>query len=114
MKHVKAGDFLILFLILIAIIFSFKKFFSSKGTTVSVNANEKEYIFDLAKNGEYEVQGLIGYTKLEIKDEKVRIIDSCCPNKTCVNQGWGSTIVCLPNKVIINVESNGGFDAIAE
>ena len=65
----------------------------------------------------YTVEGELGPTTFEIKDGRVHITDSACPNKTCVAQGWHSPLVCLPNKVIITVKSEGGeveFDAISE
>lgn len=114
MKHIKPGDFLILLIIIILIFFSFRFSFSKKGSTVLVNAKDKEYVYSLTKDGIYEIEGLNGPTKFQIENEKIRIIDSTCPNKTCVHQGWGTTLVCLPNKVIISVEEEGGFDAIAE
>ena len=44
----------------------------------------------------------------------MRIIDSPCPNKTCVAQGWHNPLVCLPNKVMITIESDGGAGAVVE
>lgn len=114
MKTLRPGDFLVFLIILILSFFSFKLAVSKKGSTVTVNASKNEYVYSLNKNGEYEVEGHLGITKFEIKDGKVRITDSPCPNKTCVKQGWGSTLVCLPNDVIITLDAEGGYDAIAE
>ena len=49
---------------------------------------------------------------LEISEsKKVRIIESDCPDKTCVKTGWislpGQAIVCLPNRTVIKIESHG-------
>ena len=91
-----------------------------KGSRVSVNANGVHYEYAATSNGVYSVAGELGETTFEIKDGRVRIIDSPCPNKTCVAQGWHNPLVCLPNKVMITVENetgaeNGGaFDAISE
>lgn len=92
---------------------------AQKGERISVNANGVRYEYSASKNGTYTVEGELGPTTFEIKDGRVRIIDSPCSNKTCVIQGWHSPLVCLPNKVIITVESEnlqrgGGFDAISE
>lgn len=114
MKALKFGDFIVFFLITALSIFSITKAFTKKGTLVHVSAAGNEYSFSLEKDGQYDIEGSNGPTKIEIKEGRVRIIDSACPNKTCVKQGWGSTIVCLPNDVIITVESEGGYDAIAE
>ena len=114
MKRVYFGDFLVLAVILGLAIFSFKDSFLKKGDIVSVQAAGNTYEFSLEKNGIHKVEGVIGTTTIEIKDKKVRIVDSPCPNKTCVNQNWGSPLVCLPNNVIVRVISDGGLDAIAE
>lgn len=114
MKHFKFGDILIFLLILAAAIFSLKNAFSKKGDKVSIQANGVSYEYSLRKDGIYQIPGSLGSTTVEIKNERIRIIDSPCPNKTCIKQGWGTTLVCLPNNVIISTERAGGFDAIAE
>ena len=48
---------------------------------------------------------------IEIKDGRVRITDSPCPNKTCISQGWHNPLVCLPNKVMISVEGETSVKA---
>lgn len=106
---------IILFLLLAATgIFLTVKGTRQKGTLVCVNANGINYEYSADKNGIYSVQGEIGLTVFEIKDGKVRIIDSPCPNKTCITQGWHNPLVCLPNKVMITIKSEGKFDAISE
>lgn len=50
-----------------------------------------------------------GEMKIELKDSRVRVAWSNCPNQLCVNTGWiktpGETIVCVPNKVLIEIEA---------
>lgn len=92
---------------------------AQKGERISVIANGIKYEYSASKNGIYTVEGELGPTSFEIKDGRVRIIDSPCPNKTCINQGWHNPLVCLPNKVMIRVEEENGvkggrFDAISE
>ena len=50
----------------------------------------------------------IGDTNVcEIKDKKVTMISAECPDQLCIHQGpiclQGETIVCLPNKVVLEV-----------
>ena len=93
-----------------------------KDGRVCVNANGVHYEYSVSADGTYTVQGELGETTFEIKDGRVRITDSPCPNKTCITQGWHNPLVCLPNKVIITVESESEkgevkgveFDAISE
>ena len=75
-----------------------------KGSRVLVNAAGVKYEYSVSQNGTYTVAGELGPTTFEIKDGRVRITDSPCPNKTCISQGWHNPLVCLPNKVMITVE----------
>lgn len=75
-----------------------------KGSRVVVNAAGVKYEYSVSQNGTYTVAGELGPTTFEIKDGRVRITDSPCPNKTCISQGWHNPLVCLPNKVMITVE----------
>ena len=56
-----------------------------------------------------------GYNKIEIGDEKVRIIEADCPDKLDVKQGWISspreTIVCLPNKLVVMIVAENEDEA---
>lgn len=49
-----------------------------------------------------------GSMEVEIKQGRIRISNSSCPHKICVNTGWiekpGRTIVCVPNRVLIEVQ----------
>ncbi|MCQ2591330.1 MAG: NusG domain II-containing protein [Treponema sp.] len=114
--NIKPCDFLILFLVII--VSCFLIFTSSakqtKGSTVKVQANEKTYEYSLEKDSVYELQGLIGATTIEVKNNQVRIIDSACPNKNCIKQGTSTPLVCLPNKIIVTVENYGDFDAFSK
>ena len=114
MKKLRPLDLIFAIAITSLGIFLTVKSFSQKGGVVKVNADGKHYEYSAKQDGIYKVDGPLGITTFEIKDGKVRIIDSPCPNKTCVNQGWHSPLVCLPNNVIITLEGEGEFDAIAE
>lgn len=114
MKRFRPLDFVILVLILTAAFFSIKTAATKKGSYVFVQADEKSYQFALSKDRIYKVQGPLGFTTFQIQNQKVRILDSPCSGKTCINQGWHSPLVCLPNKVIITIEDYGEFDAVSE
>ena len=57
-----------------------------------------------------------GYNLIEIGDEKVRVIEADCPDKLDVKQGYiskpGETIVCLPNRLIIEIKGENGENEI--
>lgn len=62
----------------------------------------------LTKERMFEI--LNGKMQLEIKKGKIKVLSSDCPRKVCVNMNGiqypGQTIVCMPNKVIIEIKSD--------
>lgn len=74
---------------------------------VSVNGKQVREI-PLGEGGqELVVRGYQGESRLEVDGVRVRMVDSACPDKLCVRTGWisrpGESIVCLPNRVVIEV-----------
>lgn len=63
------------------------------------------YILPIDKNRIVSVKGPEGITFVEIKDHKVRVTNSPCHNKLCIQQGWlrSGAIVCLPNRVVVTI-----------
>jgi hypothetical protein len=52
-----------------------------------------------------------------VPGQGIRVLESKCPVKVCVHAGWahkaGETIVCLPNRLLIEVEGEGReYDAV--
>ncbi len=107
-------DFVIFALVITTGIILTIKGTKNSGSVVQVNAAGVEYEFSSEKNGVYTVDGECGPTTFEIKNGKVHIIDSACPNKNCINQGWKTPLVCLPNNVIITLTEQGEFDGLSE
>ena len=77
-----------------------------------------EWVYPLAADRELRVPGPLGDTIVEIRDKKVFIEASPCPNKTCIAAGSiskpGQWLACLPNEVIVRIEGRtpeGGVDA---
>lgn len=79
-----------------------------------------EYVLSLTEEKTVAVQGLHGTTFVEIRDHRVRVTDSPCQNKLCIQQGWVAhgVIACLPNKVVITIgktgEKGSAPDAVTE
>lgn len=82
-----------------------------QGTDVRIEVNGKlAYKLPLSSDATIAVKGINGDTVVEIKNRKVRITESPCPNKICIHNGWidrGAT-VCLPNRVTVFVDSSEG------
>ncbi len=109
-------DFVFFCLLVAAGIFLTVSSLSKNGAKVRVLANGELYEYSAETDGTYSVEGVLGETTFEIKGGKVHIIDSPCKNKICVNQGWSSPLVCLPNNVTITLEDNGNgdYDAVSQ
>ncbi len=77
-----------------------------------------EYVYPLSVDSVYDIEGVIGYSSIQVKNRRASFLDSPCPNKTCVqsqsigrNGEWSA---CLPNKIFIRIESKtSDMDAVA-
>lgn len=59
-----------------------------------------------------EIKTEFGYNLLKVHDYGIQMIDADCPDDICLTFGFvdrvGGTIVCLPNKVLVEVEGETG------
>ena len=72
--------------------------------------------YPLSRDASYTINGANGGTNLlVIEDGTARIEEASCPDGICVNTGRisrsGQSIVCLPNKVVVEIISAQGDDA---
>ena len=78
--------------------------------TVKLTAVTEPYTISIETGG--------GTNVIAVEQGRIRILQASCPDGTCVQQGWisgGRTpIVCLPHRLVIQLEGNGdaGIDAI--
>lgn len=120
-NSITAGD-TILLIVLLTVSFIGLVFIQDvipEGTDVIIEVkNEHVFTLSLYEDTRKEIHGANGITIVEIKDQKVRVTDSSCPDKICVKQGEikKGVIICLPNQVIIRIDSvrpeNKQFDAV--
>ena len=113
-------------LVAILILLGITSFFATNmkrqpGETCSIEVSgELKHHLKLSENQEILVHGPIGETVIKIKNHKVRVTHSDCPEKICVKTGWihktGEFIVCVPNKVVIKIdgENNDHFNVITQ
>jgi hypothetical protein len=71
----------------------------------------------LARNATLEVRGRLGHSRLEVRDGRVRFVDSPCVGRLCVHAGWlsrsGQVAACLPNGIVLEViGADREFDAV--
>ena len=111
----RVADFFILFAFLtLGIYLSYISFTPKKESDyVRVLADGKELIYPLDKDAIYTIEGRDGPSVIEVKDKKVRFLSSTCPNQTCVALGWGTTLVCLPNDIIVQVDGDDSIDDVS-
>lgn len=63
---------------------------------------------DLGKNDIYTVDGYNDKVVLEVKNNKIRVVEEDSPFHLCSKQGYTNNvpIVCLPNKIVIDFKTN--------
>lgn len=82
---------------------------------VKVDGEEKG-TYRLSEEQTIEING--GTNILQIKEGKADMTEADCPDKLCVHQKAvsknGESIICLPNKVVIEVKSSeqSAYDAV--
>ncbi|MFH1561996.1 MAG: NusG domain II-containing protein [Nitrospirota bacterium] len=105
------ADKVLIGVVLVAIgVSSWWIFKGNKGEIVEIQTPDAIKMVNLSsKSQTIFVQGALGTTTIEIKQKKVRVVASTCPQKICVKMGWrnknGDTIVCVPNKVVVKIVS---------
>jgi hypothetical protein len=116
----------VLILVLIAVIafgFLFLRSRAQEEVLRVIIEAEGKVVKDIALNKlnpgtDFSVEGPLGYSILEVGQDRVRLRESPCPDHICLHMGWisqaGEIIVCLPNKVIIRIEGRPVWDGISQ
>ena len=89
---------------------------SITGENVRVTVDGKLYgVYPLSENREVEIDHAGHTNHITIKDGTVAMTSSSCKNQVCVNTAPIShtkdTIVCLPNKVVVEIVSDSKSSA---
>lgn len=73
---------------------------------------------DLNLTKTYTVKGELGKVVIQTKEGKIKVEEENSPRHLCSRQGWVSTtyesIVCLPNKIVIQITSDESLDAVVK
>ena len=106
----------IIFLI-ISLTYIISSFHNTGGDTVLIQVDGKDFLrLSLSENKIIAVPGPIGVSIIEIKDGRVRMLSSPCPDKLCIKEGYidkaGQVIICIPNRIVIKIEGRAGLDAL--
>lgn len=84
--------------------------YKQKYISIQVNGEEhKKIIFDKKIIGKtIPIETEFGYNLIEIGDGEVWVVEASCPDELDVKQGKisrsGEIIVCLPNKLVIEIK----------
>lgn len=118
---IKRSDVFVIFLTLLLIFASFVFFFNSPEESpvavITVDGREEKEI-DLTLQEDCIITLKTDpVVTLEIKEHKIRFIDSKCPDGTCEKMGFlsraGQTAACIPAKVIVTVTGTDSNDVDA-
>lgn len=97
----------LLLLLVVNLIFIFGYKTSHGDLFVEIEAPLEKIVQPLNKNQEILVHGSRGDVTVRIKDDKVWIISSNCPDQLCVKAGSiktpGPMIICAPNQVGVRI-----------
>ena len=109
MKQLTLIDIIIFTIFLSISILSFTLYTTISGDPkVHVTSNGKEWVYDLSVDTTASFKGPVGFTSIEISNNRVHVHESDCKNQVCVLAGWiskpGEWIACLPNNVFILIQ----------
>lgn len=66
---------------------------------------------------EFDVSSDYGTNRIRVEKGRICVVSADCPDRLCVGMGWISqgtaTIACLPHRLVIETDSDGGVDAVA-
>lgn len=118
-KRVTRSDILLIGCLLAIGIISFlavRMMTRQGGTTVRILSDGEPYgtyrlseeqVIPIKKNG-------VVTNTLQIADNQVKMMEADCPDQLCVHQKaisrQGETIVCLPNKIVVEIEGTKQSD----
>ena len=116
-KVIRLSDiFLIAIILCIALLFLFIQKITSKDGTKVIVMQDGEFIHEflisenLHGDNALRIVTPYGVNVLEIKSGEASVIEADCPDGLCVKQKaiskQGESIICLPHKLVITVESD--------
>ena len=100
----------VILIIIVLIIAIFMYFIFKKDNSYAYVYYDKNLILtiDLTIDNEYKINGYNGELLLEVKNKKIRVKNENSNYHLCSKQGFtnAGSIVCLPNKVVINFDND--------
>ena len=109
-KRYKNDIILILTVLVLSVLLLVFGEFGTEGNKATVVDSEgRVYSLDLNEDTELRIETELGFNVISVKDGKICVKEADCPDCSCVKQGGvnkkGDKIVCLPHKLIVEVNS---------
>lgn len=108
-KFIKLGDIIVVISMIAFSFFYGKKLMTNnKNSKVIIESYNKSLRFDLNNDMEIIVVGLLGESKILIKDNHIEFLESPCRDKLCIKAGIlkNAPLICMPNGIIVRFENN--------
>jgi len=120
-KYFKKADLILLIIILALSVLGFvllRKPVSENALVEISVSGEPTQTYSLSTDAEYEIKTEYGYNIILVENGQVRVLDTDCPNKDCMNfgaiSGEGQIILCLPHKLSVRIiGGEGDLDAVS-
>ncbi len=109
-------DTLAILLSLCVIVFLATRRPGGNAAYVRIQSRDGVYQYPLSTDRTISVMGPLGPTVIQIKDGQVMFLSSPCPGQDCVHHAPlsqdGAFNACLPNQVLVTIESQGEVDDV--
>ncbi|MBO5733313.1 MAG: NusG domain II-containing protein [Clostridia bacterium] len=83
---------------------------------ISVGAKQIKEV-DLSEDQTFDINTELGTNTVTVSDGEIYVSDADCPDRLCIRHGKLNnkydSIVCLPNKLVIEYKNGSGVDAVA-
>jgi len=111
------NDFKLIIIVIIVVVILFSIYLISNQKTSKALVyfdNEIILTIDLNVDKFYTVKGELGDVLIEVKNNKIRVVEENSQYHLCSKQGFVSksneSIICLPNKIIIELPKEDNID----
>ena len=106
------NDIILIIVVLFITVMLFSLSLFKKKASIANVYHENDLILeiDLSINKTYEVDGDNGKVVIEVLNNQIRVVEENSSYHLCSKQGFignsGQSIICLPNKIIIELPNN--------
>ena len=111
MFNLKKYDKLIILFSIAGIILSFIFLHKKADNKILVIYADDQRKIHTLDDADFTVKSKEGSVKVKIRNGKVKITESTCPDKWCTRMGWiddpGESLVCLPSKIFLIIREEG-------